>query len=80
MYSDDLLRSAVKKRFPEAIEWPSFGLPDDYCALLAPPRKAFIRDGETIVGHGEISIEELVVPLIQIERLPVRGTQTGREA
>ena len=80
VYSDDLLRSAVKKRFPEAIEWPSFGLPDDYCALLAPPRRAFIRDEETIVGHGGISIEELVVPLIQIERLPVRGMQTEREA
>jgi len=68
VYPDNLLRSAVKERFPEAIEWPSFGLPDDYCALLAPPRKAFIRDGETIVGHGGISIEELIVPLIQIER------------
>jgi hypothetical protein len=68
VYPDDLLRAAVKERFPEATEWPSFGLPDDYCALLAPPRKAFIRDGETIVGHGGISIEELVVPLIKIER------------
>jgi len=68
VYPDDLLRTAVKERFPEAIEWPSFGLPDDYCALLAPPRRAFIRDGETIVGHGGISIEELIVPLIQIER------------
>ena len=80
VYSDDLLRSAVKERFPDAIEWPSFGLPDDYCALLAPPRKAFIRAGETIVGHGGISIEELIVPLIQIERLPVRNMQTEREA
>ena len=80
VYSDDLLRSAVKERFPDAIEWPSFGLPDDYRALLAPPRKAFIRDGETIVGHGGISIEELIVPLIQIERLPARKMQTEREA
>ena len=79
VYSDDLLRSAVKERFPDAIEWPSFGLPDDYCALLAPPRKAFIRVGETIVGHGGISIEELIVPLIQIERLPVRNMRTERE-
>jgi len=68
VYPDDLLRSGVKERFPEAIEWPSLGLPDDYLALLAPRRKAFIRNGETIVGHGGISIEELVVPLIQIER------------
>jgi len=68
VYPDDLLRAAVKKRFPDAIEWPSLGLPDDYRALLAPHRKAFIRDGEIIVGHGGISIEELIVPLIQIER------------
>ena len=68
VYPDDLLRTAIKERFPDAIEWPSFGLPDDYRVLLAPHRKAFIRDGETIVGHGGISIEELIVPLIQIER------------
>jgi len=68
VYPDDLLRAAVKERFPDALEWPSLGLPDDYRALLAPHRKAFIRDGETIVGHGGISIEELIVPLVQIER------------
>ncbi len=68
VYPDDRLRAAVKERFPDAIEWPSLGLPDDYRALLAPHRKAFIRDGETIVGHGGISIEEVIVPLIQIER------------
>ncbi len=68
VYPDDLLRAAVKERFSDAIEWPTPGLPDDYRALLAPHRKAFIRDGETIVGHGGISIEELIVPLIQIER------------
>ena len=68
VYPDDLLRAAVKERFPDAIEWPSLGLPDNYRALLAPHRKAFIRKSETIVGHGGISIEELIVPLIQIER------------
>ena len=30
-------------------------------------------------GHGGISVEELIVPLIQIERLPVRCTQTERK-
>ena len=68
VYPDDLLRAAVKERFPDAMEWPSLGLPEDYRALLAPHRKAFIRKNETIVGHGGISIEELIVPLIQIER------------
>lgn len=69
VYSDDLLRSGVKERFPEALEWPTIGLPNDYLALLAPNRKAFIREKDTIVGHGGISISELVVPLIEIERI-----------
>lgn len=71
VYPDDLLRAAVNERFQDAIQWPSIGLPDDYHALLAPHRKAFIRDGETIVGHGGISIEELIVPLVQIARKPL---------
>jgi len=68
VYSDDLLRASVRMGFPEAIEWPSIGLPEDYRALLAPDRKAFIRKNETTVGHGGISIEELIVPLVQIYR------------
>ena len=71
VYPDDILRASVKECFPDAIEWPSIGLPDDYYALLAPHRKAFVREGETTVGHGGISIEELIVPLIQIERREV---------
>jgi hypothetical protein len=68
VYPDKLLRSQVKERFPAAIEWPPFGLPEDYLPLLAPGCSAFIREGDQIVGHGGISIEELVVPLVQIER------------
>lgn len=80
VYPDALLRTAVKERFPEAIEWPSLGLPDDYFALLAPHRKAFISKGKTVVGHGGISIEELIVPLIKIERLPLSDLQAVRNA
>lgn len=69
VYPDRTLRSRVKERFPEAIEWPALGLPEDYLALLAPGRSAFVREGERIVGHGGISLEEIVVPLVQIERL-----------
>jgi hypothetical protein len=44
------------------------GLPDTYLALLAPGRYAFVQKGEHIVSHGGASVEELIVPLIQIER------------
>lgn len=69
VYPDQVLRSRVKEQFPDAIEWPTLGLPEDYLALLAPGRSAFVREGERIVGHGGISLEEIVVPMVQIERL-----------
>ncbi len=68
VYSDPKLRAQIKERFPESLEWPSVGLPEDYLALIAPNRAAFVREGETLVGHGGISIEELLVPLVQIDR------------
>jgi hypothetical protein len=68
VYSDRRLRSQIKERFPEALEWPPVGLPEDYLALIAPPRAAFVQAGETIVGHGGISVEELLVPFVRIER------------
>ena len=68
VYSDSILRSRVKDRFPSTIAWPALGLPEDYLALLAPGRTAFVRKGKRVVGHGGISLEEVVVPMIQIER------------
>ncbi len=66
VYTDSLLRAETAKRFPGAVEWSASGLPEGYLPLLAPNRTAFIRAGERIVGHGGISIEELVVPFVQI--------------
>jgi len=68
VYPDPRLRTKVKERFPESLEWPSVGLPEDYFALIAPPRAAFVRAGETLVSHGGISLEELIVPFIRIDR------------
>jgi hypothetical protein len=71
IYSDAALRRKVKERFPAALEWDSVGLPEDYLALLAPPRQAFVQEKQRIVSHGGVSVEELIVPLIQIERMSV---------
>jgi hypothetical protein len=68
VYSDELLRSKVKDRFPDAMEWEPIGLPDEYLPLISSKRTAFINAGQRIVSHGGISVEELIVPLIQIER------------
>ena len=67
-YTTQVLRRQVKDTFPSAIEWPPIGLPADYLPLLAARREAFIAMGKTIVGHGGASLEEVVVPLVKIER------------
>lgn len=67
IYGDRLLRGQVKQRFPEAVEWPPVGLPEDCLPLLAPGRAAFVRKGERVVGHGGASLEEIVVPLVRVE-------------
>ena len=68
VYRDRGLRSRVATRFPDAIEWPTTGLPEDYFALLAPARRAFVRESERPVAHGGITLEEVVVPFVEIER------------
>ncbi len=68
VYSDQPARSRFHEQCPNAYEWPSIGLPDDFLPLLAPNRKAFVRKGELIVSHGGASIEELIVPFVQIEK------------
>ena len=37
-------------------------------ALIASGRDAFVTPGTAIVGHGGVSIEEVIVPLIKFER------------
>lgn len=68
IYPDAVLRAKVKERFPTALEWPPLGLPEDYLPLLAPARQAFVQERQRTVSHGGISIEEIIVPLVQIER------------
>ena len=66
VYSDEGLRRNVAERFPEAWQWPADGLPRDYLPLLAPGRSAFVSEGERVVAHGGVCIEELVVPFVEV--------------
>jgi hypothetical protein len=68
VYPNPLLRSKVKEHFPMATEWPPVGLPDEYLALLAPARQAFVLEKEHTVTHGGICMEEVIVPLVRVER------------
>lgn len=63
--SEALLRQAQKKA-ENALAWPGFGLPTDCFVLLARGRSAFVSEGQEVVSHGGISLEEVIVPFVRI--------------
>ncbi len=67
VFRDDLTRAGVHKDYPASIIWPQIGLPDDYRALLAPGRYAFIHEGKRTLAHGGISLEEVIVPFARVK-------------
>ncbi len=58
------LKEAKEKT--KSIEWPKYGLPDDIHILLAEETTAYVTEGKSIVSHGGISMEEVIVPFIRL--------------
>lgn len=65
VYSDPVFIEQVKEDY-NSIEWPGIGLPDNMFVLLSSSNKAFTQKGKNIMGHGGISIEEVIVPFIRL--------------
>ena len=68
IYSDAELCKRTHLEFKETIIWPALGLPEIIHPLVAKDNKAFVKSGQSMVGHGGISLEETIVPFITIER------------
>ncbi|MCK9221199.1 MAG: BREX-3 system phosphatase PglZ [Limnochordia bacterium] len=66
VFSKEVLRQRVAEGFPNSILWPPVGLPEDYLALMASDRYAFVHKGKRVVAHGGISLEEVIVPYVHI--------------
>lgn len=66
VFNDDNTRAAVADKFPGTVVWPQIGLPNNWRALLAPGRGAFVPEGKQTVGHGGIAMEEVIVPFVKI--------------
>jgi len=66
VFRDFRARRKIREQFPNAIEWPPIGLPDNYFALLAPGRQAFVNKDRRIVCHGGVTVEEVIVPFVKI--------------
>ncbi|MEA3350374.1 MAG: BREX-3 system phosphatase PglZ [Chloroflexota bacterium] len=67
MYKDERLMNTVRAAFPETYVWHGDGLlPDDIWVLIPQGQRAFAPHEEIHVTHGGLSIDEIVVPLIEI--------------
>ncbi|OLF35575.1 hypothetical protein BTW00_08550 [Psychrobacter sp. C 20.9] len=67
MYKDKVEYSNDKT---DVLEWPAkkYGLPPDIYPLVSKGRHAFIQKNKLIVGHGGISLHEVIVPLAIVTR------------
>lgn len=52
----------------QSTKWSNAGLPDNYYALIANYGEAFVQKGKEVVTHGGISIEEVIVPFVKIQK------------
>jgi len=69
LYTDHRAAQQVQSGYGNTILWEADGLlPQNLVALLPTNRQAFVEHGEIIVTHGGITMDEIVVPLIEINR------------
>ena len=68
VYKTETLRDTVSIPSEDVVNWPPIGLPADYLPKVMKGREAFVANGEKIVGHGGITIEEVIVPYVTLTR------------
>ena len=74
VYQTEILRDEIFKKIENesksVVLWPQIGLPSDYWPIVMSEREAFVSNNQNIVGHGGITIEEVIVPYIKISSEP----------
>ena len=68
IYPTPELRDQTAAAISFARKWNPVGLPAETFPLVAQGEGAFVTPGKTLVGHGGIAIEEVIVPLVRFER------------
>lgn len=67
LYQDRGAALRVQQAFPGTILWEhDWLLPDQLYALMPVGRTAFATAGDTVVTHGGLTIDEMIVPFVQI--------------
>jgi hypothetical protein len=69
IYKERLAAVQVQSAFANTILWDNDGLlPEQMTVLMPKRREAFSPNGEVVVTHGGVSIDEIMVPFIQITK------------
>ncbi len=67
IYSSAALRDAALAKCPDALRWESGNLPPEYFPIVLSGNFSFEKLGAISVSHGGLSIEEVIVPFIQVQ-------------
>ena len=66
VFRDEAKLRQEQVRLAGSRTWPPAGLPEGYFPLLASGRNAFVKRGASVVTHGGIALEEVIVPFARI--------------
>lgn len=66
VYRSEPLLADSAAAYPSTVRLDIAGLPANFMPLFAGGRTAFVPDGEHVVVHGGISVEELIVPFVKV--------------
>lgn len=66
IFRNRVFRDSTAPLYPNAVQWPQIGLPQDYFPLIAPYGACFMPEGKEAVSHGGIALEEVMVPFVRI--------------
>lgn len=66
VYRSEALISESATSNRDAFRMSIAGLPPDFLPLFAAGRGAFVPKGDHVVAHGGISVEELIVPFVNV--------------
>ena len=69
-FNEPAFLEQAQTQYPMAIRWRSDALPEAIHVLLADDLNAFVINAKEIVCHGGISLEEVVVPFVQVTGVP----------
>lgn len=68
IYPNKEFRANAREAVPLSLEWSDVGLPPDRYALLPAGLRAFTIEGDVVVTHGGIAMEEIIVPFVRFSK------------